>query len=96
MNKDIKMVRSLDSLGRLVIPIEIRREMGISTGDPVQMRISGQKVIVERYNDSCLMCGSIDNVFEIKNGKKLCKKCLNEIRQGDFTSNNKNNENNEE
>ena len=78
--RDIKIVRNLDSLGRLVIPVEIRREMGVSTGDPIQMRVEGERVIIERHEDSCLMCGNTGTVFEIKNEKKLCKKCIKEIK----------------
>lgn len=75
----LEMVRCVDNLGRLVIPIELRKAMGLSKGDPVQMKVQGKSVIVEKFKDSCMICGSSDDLYTIRDHKKLCSKCMKEI-----------------
>lgn len=77
--KQLTMVRCLDNLGRLVIPAELRRAMGIAKGDPVQMRVEGKTVIVEKHKDSCILCGKSEDLFEVKDHKKICVNCMREM-----------------
>lgn len=75
----LTMVRHLDNLGRLVIPIELRKAMGISRGDPVQMEVTGSTLTVKRYADSCMLCGGRDNLIDVKDGKKICVGCIRDL-----------------
>lgn len=75
----LEMVRCVDNLGRLVIPIELRKAMGLSKGDPVQMRVQGRTVVVEKFKDSCMICGKGDDLYTIKDNKKICTACMKEI-----------------
>lgn len=78
---DTGIVRCLDDIGRLVIPIELRREIGISKGDPVHMYVENNKVIVEKYKDACHICGKFNSKFIVINNKKICLNCCHEIRK---------------
>ena len=77
--KDTGVIRSIDRIGRLVLPIELRRELGINDGEPVQMYVENGKIIVEKYIKRCFICGrSSDEYTTIKN-KRICQNCKNEI-----------------
>lgn len=78
---DTGMVRCLDDIGRLVIPIELRRELGISKGDPVHMYVKNNKVIIEKYKDACHICGKFKDHYLVINNKKVCLDCCNEIKK---------------
>lgn len=78
---DTGIVRCLDDIGRLVIPIEIRKELGISRGDPVHMYVENNKVILEKYRDACHVCGKFTTNYLIAHNKKICPECCNEIRE---------------
>lgn len=54
------MVRKLDDLGRIVVPIELRRNLGISVGDPVEFYVDGQTIIVKKYDAT----GSVEELVD--------------------------------
>ena len=60
---DVGIVRSIDAIGRLVIPIELRRELGLNTGEPVHMYVEDGKVIVENKR-VCNECKDKLNGFD--------------------------------
>lgn len=74
------IVRNIDELGRVVIPKEMRRKLGISNGDPVDINLSGDKITIERYRLACHFCSSEENVTEFK-GKYICNQCRYELGQ---------------
>ena len=76
--KSTGIVRNIDELGRIVIPKEIRTNMDIKHGDPVEIFIDGEKIILSKYHPSCLFCGEMDDVVVFK-GKKICRNCLKEM-----------------
>lgn len=76
--KSLGIVRSIDTLGRLVIPKELRKTMDLPTGTPMEIYTEGQAIIFKKYQPACIFCGSLDDVQEFK-GKKVCKRCVNEI-----------------
>ena len=73
------IVRRIDPLGRLVIPIEVRRELGWRENEPVEIVVEGKQVVVKKYEASCIMCGKTDNIAKIK-GKSLCDTCISDIK----------------
>jgi transcriptional pleiotropic regulator of transition state genes len=73
------IVRQLDDLGRLVIPKELRRTLGIESGNPVEIYTEGETIILKKYAPACIFCGEANDVINYK-GKNICKKCLNEIK----------------
>jgi transcriptional pleiotropic regulator of transition state genes len=77
--KSTGIVRNIDELGRIVIPKEIRKKLGLASTDPVEIFIEGEKIILTRYTASCSFCDSSDSVLEFK-GKKICRACLYELK----------------
>ncbi len=77
--KSTGVVRRIDELGRIVLPIEIRRSLDINVKDPVEIFIDNEKIILQKYAPSCIFCGDADNIVFF-NGKRICAKCLEEIK----------------
>lgn len=78
--KSTGVVRRIDELGRFVLPIEIRRTLGIDTRDAVEIFVDDDKIILKKYEASCIFCGDADDVENVK-GKLICKKCLAQIKK---------------
>lgn len=77
--KSTGVVRRIDELGRIVLPIEIRRSLDINVKDPVEIFIDNEKIILQKYSPSCIFCGDADNIVFF-NGKRICSSCLEEIK----------------
>ena len=77
--KSTGIVRSVDELGRIVIPKEMRTKMNISSSDPIEIYVEGDKIILKKYESTCLFCGSAENLTEFK-GKMICSTCIGEIK----------------
>ena len=78
---DTGIVRRVDDLGRIVIPMELRRTLGINVKDPISISVDGDRIILQKHHDSCAICGSEDDTLEVK-GRAVCGHCIGEIRQG--------------
>lgn len=76
--KSTGIVRKVDELGRVVLPIELRRTMGIAERDPLEIYVDGNSIILKQYQDSCVFCGGSDEVTEFK-GKNICAACKKEL-----------------
>lgn len=75
------IVRKIDRLGRIVIPIEIRNIMGICEGDFLEILQSNNGLMVRKYNEGCIFCGEKTNGKELVEyrGIKICEKCRNGV-----------------
>ena len=72
------LVRKIDELGRLVLPIEIRRTMDMAIKDPLEIFVEDDMIILKKYEASCIFCGDArDNV--IYENKHICKKCIEKL-----------------
>jgi len=80
--KSTGIVRKLDNLGRVVIPMEIRRTMEIEERDGLEIFVENDRIILMKYKPSyeCVFCGNPEDVSEFK-GKSICKDCLDAITQ---------------
>lgn len=78
--KSTGIVRKVDELGRIVLPIEIRRTMGIDKCDAVEIFVDEEKIILKKYMPACIFCGNADNVTLFK-GKLVCADCLNSLKK---------------
>ena len=76
--KSTGIVRNIDELGRIVVPKEMRRQMGITSSDPVEIFVEGDRIILEKSRACCHFCSSSDEIVEFK-GKSICKKCIAEL-----------------
>ena len=80
--KSTGIIRRVDELGRVVIPIELRNQFHISEKDPIEIFVDGSSIILKKYEKSCLFCGNNKKLSEYK-GKLICNKCLKQIRSLD-------------
>lgn len=78
MMKSTGVVRKVDELGRIVIPIELRRTMGIEEKDALEIYVDNEKIILKKYEPACIFCGNAEDVQNYK-GKNICQNCLTEI-----------------
>lgn len=78
--KSTGIVRKVDELGRIVLPIELRRTMNIDVRDPMEIYVDGDCIILKKYNPSCIFCGSSDDLVEYKD-KRICKHCLQALSE---------------
>ena len=76
--KSTGVVRRIDELGRIVLPIEIRRSLDINVKDPVEIFIDNERIVLQKSSPACIFCGSADGVTEFK-GKNICEHCLREL-----------------
>ncbi|MBC8080371.1 MAG: regulator [Gorillibacterium sp.] len=83
--KDTGIIRSLDSLGRIVIPTEIRATRNIEIGDPMEFFISNNNTIVIRKyrSNECTFCRSMENVTYYHE-QFICMSCLDELKHSLF------------
>jgi transcriptional pleiotropic regulator of transition state genes len=77
--KSTGVVRKVDELGRIVIPIELRRTLDIAEKDALEIYVDGDTVILKKYQPACIFCGEANDVTNYK-GKKICKSCLAELK----------------
>lgn len=76
--KAIGIVRKVDELGRIVIPKELRRTLNIEEGDPLEIFVDGEEVVLRKYEPGCVFCGNAKYVVEFK-GNKVCTNCIKDI-----------------
>ena len=81
MEKSIGIVRNLDELGRIVLPMELRNKLGIKEKDPIEIFTKGSSIILQKYEQSCIFCGSSKDLTEYKE-KLICENCLKNIKNG--------------
>ena len=77
--KSTGIVRKVDELGRIVLPIELRRTLDISERDALEIYVEGSAIILKKYRPTCIFCDSAKDVSVFK-GKNICPKCLRELR----------------
>lgn len=77
--KPIGVVRKVDQLGRIVLPKSLRRRYEMNEGDPVEILVQGDHIILEKYKPKCVFCTSDDQVGEFK-GRHVCRACMEEIQ----------------
>lgn len=76
--KSTGIVRRIDELGRIVLPIELRNKMDIQNKDSIEIFVDDDKIILKKYVPACLFCGNADDVTMFK-GKLVCRHCLAEM-----------------
>ena len=76
--KSTGVVRKVDDLGRITIPIELRRNLDIDIKDALEIYTEGEVIILKKYEPTCIFCGEAHDVVSYK-GKNVCKLCLIEM-----------------
>ena len=73
------IVRKVDDLGRVCLPIELRRTLDVAEKDPIEMFVDGETIILKKYEPACVFCGNAKDVIVYK-GKNICPECLKELK----------------
>ncbi len=79
---DTGIVRRFDNLGRIGLPKEMRDNFGIIEKTPMKFYVEGNKIIMEKYEDTCLFCGSKEHLCKI-NDRLICEKCIKTLMKGE-------------
>lgn len=74
------MTRELDSLGRIVLPIELRRVLGIEISDALEIFVDQKMIILRKYAPGCIFCGNIMSDTVYFKGKIICEDCLSSVK----------------
>ena len=72
------IIRHLDELGRIVIPIEIRKRFGLTERDALEIAVKDETILLSRPQSACVFCGSTRAVLEHR-GRGVCRNCANEL-----------------
>ncbi|MCH5195991.1 MAG: AbrB/MazE/SpoVT family DNA-binding domain-containing protein [Oscillospiraceae bacterium] len=79
MVKSTGIVRQVDELGRVVIPIELRRNLNIDKRDSMEIFVSEDQIILKKYSPSCVFCSNAGNIVKF-NEKNICASCLEKLK----------------
>lgn len=77
---DTGIVRRVDDLGRIVIPMELRRTLGIREHDALSISLEGQRILLQKYSAACTICGS-ENEIQVVRDRPVCAECIEEIKK---------------
>ena len=77
--KSTGIVRKVDELGRIVLPVELRRTLDIVQQDELEIYLDDDKIVLKKYEPSCVFCGNLTDIITYKE-KKICRKCLTELK----------------
>ena len=76
--KSTGIVRKLDELGRVVLPMEMRINLDIKPKDPIEIFVNGDEIILRKYEPTCIFCGNAENNV-LLNGKRVCRECIEKL-----------------
>ncbi|SJZ87492.1 AbrB/MazE/SpoVT family DNA-binding domain-containing protein [Garciella nitratireducens] len=77
--KSTGIVRKVDELGRVVIPIELRRTLDINIKDSLEIFVDGNHIILKKYEPTCIFCGQANKDAIIFKEKMVCPECIKEL-----------------
>lgn len=77
--KDTGILRQVDKLGRIVLPMELRKHLDVKPTDAMEIYLEEDRVILKKYDPSCIFCHQTTGLMDYK-GKKICSHCLAELK----------------
>ena len=78
--KSTGIVRKVDELGRIVLPIELRRTLGIEEKDRIEIFVDGESIIRRKYQPACIFCDNAKDIINYK-GKNICPDCIRAMNE---------------
>ena len=78
--KSTGIVRKVDELGRIVLPIELRRTLGIEEKDRIEIFVDGESIILRKYQPACIFCDNAKDIINYK-GKNICPNCIRAMNE---------------
>lgn len=76
--KSTGIVRKIDELGRIVLPIEMRRTLDIAEKDTLEVYVEGDSIILRKYQDACVFCDSVRDLVNYR-GRCVCQDCVSTL-----------------
>ena len=76
--KSTGIVRRLDELGRITLPIELRRNFDVNERDPLEIFVDDDKIILKKYEPADIFSGSMEDLIDYK-GKRVSKASIEEM-----------------
>lgn len=80
--RDTGIVRRVDDLGRIVIPMELRKTLGINVRDPLAIFVEGDRIVLTKHKDSCAICGTTEGETTYVKGRPVCADCIQTVKKG--------------
>ena len=78
--KSTGVVRKVDELGRIVLPIEIRKVLDIKSKDAVEIFTDNDKIVLQKYAPACIFCNDTEDVIYFS-GKRVCASCIKQLKE---------------
>lgn len=78
--KTTGMVRPIDSLGRIVIPKELRKVFKIDEKDSLEIFVDRDMIILKKYEPACLFCGDTEKLISYE-GRMVCAGCIEKMKE---------------
>ena len=72
------IVRKIDNLGRITLPIELRRNLDVDFGDPLEIYTEGSSIVLKKYEPNCVFCGNTKKLSHYRE-KNVCENCRKEL-----------------
>jgi len=76
------MARKVDDLGRIVLPVEMRRMFGIRPGDELEIAVDGSAILLRKIEARCVFCANEAELRPYRH-KQVCSACSKELATGD-------------
>ena len=77
--KSTGIVRRVDELGRIVLPMELRKSMEIGEKASLEIYVDGASIVLKKYQPACVFCDDAKDVINFK-GKNVCPNCIRELQ----------------
>jgi AbrB family transcriptional regulator, transcriptional pleiotropic regulator of transition state genes len=74
------IIRHIDDLGRIVIPIEIRKRFALGEKDPLEISVKDDVILLSKPQTVCIFCGRRRTLQEHR-GRAVCRACVNELAE---------------
>jgi len=78
--KTTGIIRKVDDLGRIVLPIELRRVLDISERDELEIFMENDRIVLQKFEPACVFCGSMRNLI-VYRGKNVCRDCIRKMAE---------------
>lgn len=78
--KSTGIIRKVDDLGRIVLPIELRRVLDISERDELEIYMENDRIILQKFEPACLFCGSSRGLISYRR-KNVCQECIRKLAE---------------
>lgn len=78
--KSTGIIRKVDDLGRIVLPIELRRTLDIAERDELEIYMENDRIILQKFEPACIFCGSAQELVSYR-GKNVCQECISKMSE---------------